>query len=382
MNKKGGGRPHGQIRQSQLITTFGPGAMIDLPNRSVILAGLDHWSYGGEDIVERRLCKKLCKLLEIQTVHLKTPPPDQEDPTAPPTGVTAFQFPEWFITQDITPLSSTPNIRSRRLVHRKGLTRGKFIDDNRKRRSVVPIRFVRACRAGHIGDIDWYSFVHGNDSKCARPLWIDERGTSGDLTEVYIRCECKQEKSVAQASILQNRALGSCDGSRPWLGPYSKESCGEPNRLLIRTASNAYFPQVLTVISLPERDDKITKAVDSIWEFLSEVEDVEQLKYERKKARVNAALEDLSDDEVFQDILARRSPDLEVNKSVKQAELETLVSSKDEIGEDKPDGDFFARTLPKNLWNKPWMNNIERVVLIHRLREVAALLGFTRFEAL
>ena len=24
-------RPHGQIRQSQVITTFGPGAMLDLP---------------------------------------------------------------------------------------------------------------------------------------------------------------------------------------------------------------------------------------------------------------------------------------------------------------------------------------------------------------
>jgi len=34
-------RPHGQIRQSQLITTFGPGAMLDLPNYSVLVAGLE-----------------------------------------------------------------------------------------------------------------------------------------------------------------------------------------------------------------------------------------------------------------------------------------------------------------------------------------------------
>ncbi len=144
------------------------------------------------------------------------------------------------------------------LVHRKALTRGKFIDRNRKRRAVVPIRFVRACRCGHIGDIDWYSFVHGGPSDCAakhRQLWIDERGTSGDLTEVWIRCECgKAERNMAQAAKLQDRALGHCDGYRPWLGPFTKESCGEPNRLLIRTASNSYFPQKLTVISLPDRD--------------------------------------------------------------------------------------------------------------------------------
>ena len=68
------------------------------------------------------------------------------------------------------------------LVHRKELTRGKFIDLDKNRRQVVPVRFVRACRAGHIGDIDWHAFVHGNQTECRRRLWIDERGTSGDLS--------------------------------------------------------------------------------------------------------------------------------------------------------------------------------------------------------
>ena len=29
-----------ELRRSQLVTTFGPGAMIDLPDESVIVAGL------------------------------------------------------------------------------------------------------------------------------------------------------------------------------------------------------------------------------------------------------------------------------------------------------------------------------------------------------
>ncbi len=36
-------RPQGQLRQGQLITTFGPGAMTDLPERSVLIAGLEDW---------------------------------------------------------------------------------------------------------------------------------------------------------------------------------------------------------------------------------------------------------------------------------------------------------------------------------------------------
>ena len=374
-------RPHGQVRQSQVISTFGPGAMMDLPKHSVLIAGLEYWTPGGDDVYEPRLTEKLRLLLDVPSIQLRTPPPERDDPTTPQTGINAWQFPQWFITQDVNVAES--GFRTRMLVHRKELTQNKFIDQDKNRRNVVPVRFVRACRAGHIGDIDWRRFVHRKTGKdCLRRLWMDERGTSGDLTEVYVRCECGDEESLAPASSLKNRALGNCDGASPWLGPYVKENCGEPNRLLIRTASNAYFPQVMSVISLPARDETVKKAVDSVWQFLSEVEDADQLKYERKKARVNAALEGLTDGEVLEEIQSRRSGQEEEPKSVKQAELETLLASKDEIGEDKPDGNFFARALPRERWDRPWMKPVERVVLVHRLREVSALVGFTRFEAM
>jgi len=86
-------RPHGQMRQSQLITTFGPGAMMDLPNDSVLIAGLDYWFPLGEEIVEPRLTEKLCRLLDVPSLQLRIPPPDQEEPMAPPTEITAWQFP-------------------------------------------------------------------------------------------------------------------------------------------------------------------------------------------------------------------------------------------------------------------------------------------------
>jgi hypothetical protein len=35
--------PVGQVRPSQLLWTYGPGALIDLPNLSVITMGLDRW---------------------------------------------------------------------------------------------------------------------------------------------------------------------------------------------------------------------------------------------------------------------------------------------------------------------------------------------------
>ena len=40
--------PNDTVRLSQLVGVFGPGAMLDLPDRSVLVQGLDHWEMGGK----------------------------------------------------------------------------------------------------------------------------------------------------------------------------------------------------------------------------------------------------------------------------------------------------------------------------------------------
>lgn len=376
-------RPHGQIRQSQTVTTFGPGALLDLPNHSVIVGGLDDWNGVGEEVHEARLVEKVIKLLKTPGLKLYAPPPDNEDPTAPVTGIRAWQFPEWFITQDLMDAIKPGGIRSRLLVHRKALTRSKFIDADKNKRAVVPIRFVRACPAGHIGDIDWYGFVHGS-KKCQRQLWIDERGTTGDISEIWVRCECGDERSIGDAAFLKDKALGECDGFRPWLGPYSREQCGQPNRLLVRSASNAYFPQKLTVISLPDRYELLSLAVTQAWTlYLQSVDSLDNLKLILgMMPPLKAMLVDFTPEEIFAEIETRKGATTSAaGKSVKQAEIEVLISSQEAIGNDVPDGDFYARALPRAQWDSPSTQSIERVVLVHRLREVTAQVGFTRLES-
>jgi hypothetical protein len=130
---------------------------------------------------------------------------------------------------------------------------------DRKKYPVVPIRFVQACLNGHISDLDWYGFVHDYKEDCRRQLYVDERGTGGDLSDITIRCECGKFKPLIVATQNPKAALGFCKGWRPWLGNNSREQCGggdsgaQMNRLLIRSASNAYFPQVLSVISIGYR---------------------------------------------------------------------------------------------------------------------------------
>src|SRR5271165_4135972 len=97
--KRPNARPHGQVRHSQVVTTFGPGSLVDLPVQSVIVGGLDHWAGVSEEVHEPRLVEKLKRLLSLPTLKLFSPPPDNEDPTAPRTAITAWSFRRGFFTK-------------------------------------------------------------------------------------------------------------------------------------------------------------------------------------------------------------------------------------------------------------------------------------------
>ena len=381
---QGDARPHGEIRESQLVRSFGPGAMVDLPNHSVLIGGLDDWTGHMPEVVEPRLLQKIAERFDPPRTDLmlKRPPSVEDTIGGGRSGLTVWQFPEWFITQPMG--SERSKRRSRRLIHRKRLLGNRLIyeDNNRVRHPVVPIRFVRACTRGHIEDINWIRFVHEGGQECLRSLWMDERGTSGDLAEVYVRCECGRERSLAQAA-MSSEALGRCIGRRPWLGNGQPEGCGLPNRLLIRTASNAYFPQLMSAITLPDRNETLKDAVTSVWEEVGEmVQEPADLAFVRRKAKVDNELAGFDDADVFAMIQTLRGGGNAETRTIKQAELETLISCETTIGEDRPDGDFFARTLPAAEWNaSPTMDVFERVVRVHRLREVVAQVGFTRFES-
>jgi hypothetical protein len=371
-------KAHGQIRRSQVITTYGPGALIDLPKHSAIVGGLDTWPKTSDldEIIEPRLTHKLQVMTGVAAPRLFAPPPDSNDPRESTRGIGAWRFPEWCVVQEAS--GSDARERSRRLVHRKALDeRGRFDG-----RPVIATRFVRACPKGHVDDLDWRTYVHGTDDKCLRQLWLDERGTSGDLADLVVRCECGKSRSLYEATQIEMNPLRTCRGLRPWLGKNSNEDCKLPSRLLIRTASNAYFPQVVSVLSLPARGAAVETAVRELWDLLQAVDSIESLAIFKRLPKVTEKLASFSDDEVLatiQEVKSGRGDD----KPVKHVELEALLTAPEGFGDDVPvDPNFHARRLPDHAWrhSRRW-DGIEAVIQLHRLREVMALTGFTRFEA-
>jgi hypothetical protein len=353
--------------------------LIDLPHDSAIVAGLDTWPRESDlqQIVEPRLTRKLQMMTGVAGARIYAPPPEPSGPQEPNLGIGAYRFPEWYVVQERG--DGDRRERSRRLVHRKALDdRGRFDG-----MAVVPTRFVRACPRGHIDDIDWERYVHRDGPKCPRQLWLDERGTSGDLRDLVVRCECgRTPRGLYEAAMPEVAALGTCSGARPWLGRYANESCKIPARLLVRTASNAYFPQVVSVLSLPDRGTKVEQVVRSWWRDLQIVEEVGDLRIVKRQPQVAAALEPFQDEEVFAAI-DREKNGCGDDRPVKQVELEAILAAPEGYGDDVPlDPDFHARRLPARSWRKSKLcDPIVGIVQLHRLREVLALTGFTRFEA-
>lgn len=370
-------KAHGQMRRGQVISTWGPGALLDLPRYSVIVGGLDTWPMISdlEEITDPLLIRKLKNLTGISSPRMYAPPASSNDPREPESGIGAWRFPEWFVVQEEN--RSGELELSRRLVHRKALDKqGRF-----EKLPVVPTRFVRACPKGHIDDLDWYGYVHGPDQPCRRQLWLDERGTSGDLSDLIVRCECGKQRALRDATHLELIPLGMCLGRRPWLGSQTGEGCTLPSRLLIRTAANAYFPQLISVLSLPARGSALHSIVTELWDDLQIVETAAELNLLKKKPKITEKLSKYSDKEVIEAINEKKKGK-RTEEPVKQVELDALLAAPEGFGDDVPlDPDFHARRMPERIWRHSEISKgIESVIQLHRLREVRALLGFTRFE--
>ncbi|WP_437315126.1 DrmB family protein [Sorangium sp. So ce385] len=386
-------RPEGQVRRSQVLTTFGPGALVDFPKHAAIMGGLESWGdpdkEGFQQVFEERLEAALRAREQNPRLRLFAPPSSPDALDAPARGITAFEFPEWFIEQPPEGRAGEGGFRSRRLLHRRAIERGSY-------GKVVPIRFVRACPNGHIGDIDWRGFAHGGRTDCTRELFLDERGTSGDLADIMVRCACKASRSLVDATLKGDQSpLGPCWGETPWLadaapGDGEKPACvdeqGKPvrNKLLVRSATNAYFPQNVSAISIPTDASKqaLREAIEAAWGDLESAEGEEDVARELKKPRYKHLRDRFSAPELWAEVQRKRSGTGEERRGIKAAELDTFLTIPESAGEDTPDKqDFFAHASSLAPARRGAMALVSRVVLVHRMREVSVQLGFTRFEA-
>lgn len=375
--------PEGKARQSQVVTTYGPGAMVDLVEHAAVVGGLDFWRFDDDSkkifIFEPRLRDAIAERfrdakrpLHVSKAFVEPPAGNDRDPSQT-CGIAALEFPQWFVCQ---------NPACRALVRADGLElkSGRYVHDCDAGSRCVPVRFVGACRHGHLQDFPWAYFIHGMQGKpnCAAPSLRLFEGATGDFAEIRVVCVCGASRPLVHAMVRE--AGPKCDGKRPWLGSQGNEEdgCGEPMRLLVRTASNSYFAQVVSALSIPEKKN----ARDTVREVLRHAAkaDASNIAVLRQAIpEVDAALQGFTDEEIADAFKAVKENLPTPREPLRTAEFKQFASSKGEATGELPKqkDDFFARTVaPKDGLPK----GISKLVLAHKLKEVRVQVGFTRIE--
>jgi hypothetical protein len=389
--------PVGEVRPSQLLWTYGPGALVDLPNVSVVTLGIDRWDKTRcQPIEEVRLLAAVRKVLGLQVESLRMPPfhrSERLDPWSAEAfiGVPVRPFPRWMrcvkcglLSPFDTGLFQIKENRIRpertRFVHSS--CRGSKGDQPARDADAVPARFLLACRDGHLDDFPWHYFVHGGNSSCKGQLRFFESGASMQTENLWVKCDgCPATRSLAQAFGKSGKEnLPSCRGRHPHLDHFDA-GCNEEARAVLLGATNSWFPVTLSALAIPQPNvSPLHQIIVDFWEDFSDVEDVAMLKGTIKALIRRGEAQGIGDHDpqaVWSAIEAHRNGDAPVTvgeSDIKGPEWDVLTQPYPPT--DYPH--FMSKTADTPTVFVPY---IKRVLLLERLREVNALMGFTRVEA-
>ena len=347
----------GQVRRTQLVTTYGVGALIAVGDESFMVAGLDQWPLGEIDLHEPRLERRL------QVVGFRQPPASEKKPDVP-----VIRFPRWH---------SCP--KCGRLADHRTLA-GAF-DSNtcaHCNRTLVPSRFVVVCAKGHIGEFPYLRWVHEGRPPEGQEheLFLDALGETAGLNDIVIRCSCGRSRSMAGAFTRGAfNGIASCLGQRPWLKA-PNEDCGTVIRALQRGASNVWFGSMKSAISIPPWSQAAFQLLNQYWTILRAIptlavpETLETLGLGAGAFSIDDLVKAVEDRKALESEDAMAATVTE--EEFRRQEYEALQHGQPE---DSGSQQFVAipGQPPDSL--KPWLSS---VVKVPRLREVRALDGFTR----
>lgn len=378
----------GEVRPSQVITTFGIGSLVDLPNMSVIVMGLDDWNNAHSiEISEERLLRSAQSILGPQVSRFLTPPRGPESQGSQTNwfdesrqiGVPVAPFPRWMVCTRCRLLAPIISGLFEPKVYPYRPDKASYVHNcsTQGRPAVaVPARFMVTCEHGHLDDFPWSYFVHQGQSKCKGLLYLYEVGASGEALDVEVKCDgCGTRRRMGQAFGPNNKnVLPPCRGKRPHLRDFDQAGCDQPSvKPMLQGASNLWFPVLISALSVPQSSDDLGALLEDNWAVLEKVTSLDVLKAFRSIGQLKD-LTKYSDDQIYSGIQKK-------SQSVNEAETDPddlkspewrVFSNPTKAKESKT---FKLRVVdPPADYNK----HFEKIVLVEKLREVRALVGFTR----
>ncbi|EMD9442887.1 DUF1998 domain-containing protein [Burkholderia cepacia] len=369
-------RAIGDVRPSQVITTFGPGAIVDLQTLSVIVAGIDKWPVDDAEAIRE---PRLERALRVQRFFSARP---SEGSFFNKKGtVPALLFPRYQVCPVCQTLSAFGegdaeyDEKWREVVCKAPGCKGR----GKRRATTLPAPFIVACPSGHIDDFPWRDYAHHGPTTCRKRLRLFSVAKTGSVSDILIQCACGKGRSASDA-FGENRAtvLGACTQKRPWLGVgnLDSEACRNSAgvRAMQRGATNAWFPVVRSALAVKEAATPIGIAINSCSpKQIEKVDSLEKLKV-LIEMEMFPSLAPFPVDDVWHSIRKMRG---EVETDDIDLRWPEWVAFRDPTYQTSDNGELFLEEgeVPDGLDGL-----IERVVLARKLLEVRALVGFTRID--
>ncbi|ASU79335.1 DUF1998 domain-containing protein [Actinopolyspora erythraea] len=395
----------GSVRPSHLMFTSGVGALVDMPNFSVLVRGLDDWNYnevrGREDwkpITEPRLLSAVQGIFGKNVKELLPAPwldGIDQDASGPASrvGVPTVPFPSWLrctACNELAPVDSRmfgfENEVPRRPQDARFFHQGCGVKKSGAPPLAISSRFLISCTAGHLDDFPYPEFVH-HGAECPKAkqprLRMEDRGGNRGVN-VEIKCvSCGEHRNMGQAMGQRGEQnLPRCRGRHPHLNRFDPQGCECAPKVLTVGASNQWFPQNLSVLAVPRTEaSELETKVEQHWNAVSTLP-AAMYPYARENVPAFHELTGWSDTEIeaaVQRVRARMEQESEEDSETEQPDLRTPeweVFAASELP--APTDDFTLRRIgaPPEL-----AGYYADVVQAERLREVRALTGFTRLDA-
>jgi len=379
----------GKIRRSAVISTFGPGAVVDFRSAggavSAVVAGLDEWegrasgSFGASclRVHEPRLERAL------NVSHFVIPPVAAEsnvEENRPETRpIPAVRFPQYLQCPRCNRIAPVGKWRDEPGKIYRYCPKCTHESPGGKKVFVYPVRFIMACENGHLDEFPWDDWVeHKSDCNYKQGGFLKLESKYPGISGLILSCpECGVYRSMDGIFSAGKMQKHRCRGKRPWLSGVD-EVCDRTPRVIQRGASNIYFPVTGSALSIPPWSDRLQQALGYYWRPILYTEPSNREFFiknilHRELAPILRDLQLTPDDlvTIINQRVKRYSGDEILD--LRGAEYRQFTSGVD--NECNGDHEFEIRNEEVPEFLEPYFARIVRAV---RLREIRALKGFTR----
>lgn len=402
----------GSARPSSLLYTYGPGAIMDLPNFSVMPAGLDDW----EPIWKRREVVPTIlepRLLNVVRLHLGPqvdalrPFPWQPKKGSMSTegsdlGLPARVFPQWFrctgcdYLGPLTRFTYTNTHPFRpdlaQFTHKPCPGRG---GRGRREGPSVPAQHLLTCTNGHLDEFPYTLWVH-RGQKCPNAenpdLKMRDANVGKSVGSTIICQSCNATRGMAEAQGAQGRLKlpQTCRGRHPHLGAFFPGCKAQP-ALIMMGASNLWFSSTQSIIVMPRSEAeqkevlsdelRVALGVDKLAKYAGNIDFIRDL------AEGKVDLAGLTDSDIAAAVAdALAPPESEEDREERRANwdpIELLIPEWRYLQkpilfpEQQNDTGLMVTEKQRGAELHP---RITRVVGVDRMKKVNAVLGFTRLD--